>query len=150
MWSQFQALLNDFVQVPTYHLLLESFLLFWILWLLARRFLQKRARNRADLVKLTKEEEEELLAEWKPEPLVPLNLEPEEPLPVIEGKAGKEITIDGVKCWNFATHNYLGFAGRQDIEEEAIKSVKKFGVGSCGPRAFYGTAGFELTQLLKL
>ena len=90
MWSQFQALLNDFVQVPTYHLLLESFLLFWILWLLARRFLQKRARNRADLVKLTKEEEEELLAEWKPEPLVPLNLEPEEPLPVIEGKAGKE------------------------------------------------------------
>lgn len=142
MWSQFQALASDFVQVPTYHLLLESFLLFWILWLLARRFLQKRGQqNRADFIKLTKEEEEELLAEWKPDPLVPLDLEPEEPLPVIEGKAGKEIIIDGVKCWNFATHNYLGFAGREDIEEEAIKSVKKFGVGSCGPRAFYGTAG---------
>ena len=62
MWSQFQALASDFVQVPTYHLLLESFLLFWILWLLARRFLQKRGQqNRADFIKLTKEEEEERL-----------------------------------------------------------------------------------------
>ena len=42
------------------------------------------------------------------------------------------------KCLNFATHNYLGFVGRRDIEEEAVKCIQKFGVGSCGPRAFYG------------
>ena len=65
------------LQVPTYHLVLEGFLFLWILWLLARRY-QRRGQNRggggnfaAHEIKLTKEEEEELLAEWKPEPLVP-------------------------------------------------------------------------------
>ena len=32
----------------------------------------------------------------------------------------------------------MGFAGREDIENEAIKCIRKFGVGSCGPRAFLG------------
>jgi hypothetical protein len=50
--------------------------------------------------------------------------------------------IDGKECLNLASHNYLGFAGNETIEEAAIECVKKFGVGSCGPRAFYGTAGF--------
>ena len=54
---------------------------------------------------------------------------------------GKHLVIDGKECLNFASHNYLGFAGNETIEEAAIECVKKFGVGSCGPRAFYGTAG---------
>ncbi len=54
---------------------------------------------------------------------------------------GKHLVIDGKECLNFASHNYLGFAGNERIEEAAIECVKKFGVGSCGPRAFYGTAG---------
>ena len=115
----------------------------WILWLLARRYLRK-GQNRGNEVKLTKEEEEELLSEWKPEPLVPNVVTDDtdlEPVPVVEGKAGVEIMVNGIKCHNFATHNYLGFAGRDDIEKEAIKCIQKFGVGSCGPRAFYGTAG---------
>ena len=51
------------------------------------------------------------------------------------------MTIDGVKCLNLATHNYLGFAGNEVVEKSAIECIRKFGVGSCGPRAFYGTAG---------
>ena len=62
------------LQVPTYHLVLEGFLFLWILWLLARRY-RRRGQNHGNFaaheIKLTKEEEEELLAEWKPEPLVP-------------------------------------------------------------------------------
>lgn len=54
---------------------------------------------------------------------------------------GKHIVINGEECLNFATHNYLGFAGNEVIEEAAIQCVRKFGVGSCGPRGFYGTAG---------
>jgi serine palmitoyltransferase len=67
-------------------------------------------------------------------------------VPVVENKAGNEIIIDGMKCWNLATHNYLGFAGNEEVEEAAVKSIQKFGVGSCGPRAFYGTAGNQKHQ----
>ena len=51
------------------------------------------------------------------------------------------MTVGGVRCLNMATHNYLGFAGNETIEAAAVECIRKFGVGSCGPRAFYGTAG---------
>ena len=116
-------------------LVFEGFLLFVILWLLWGLFRKKASKN----VQLTKEQEDEIISEWKPEPLVPeipenLNFN----IPVIEGKPRREILVDGKKCLNFATHNYLGFAGRSDIETEAVNCIRKFGVGSCGPRAFYG------------
>ncbi len=53
----------------------------------------------------------------------------------------KHITVEGRHCLNLATHNYLGFAGNEEVERSAVECIKKFGVGSCGPRAFYGTAG---------
>lgn len=40
-----------------------------------------------------------------------------------------------------ATHNYLGLAEHELMEEVAIKGLRKYGVGSCGPRGFYGTVG---------
>ena len=40
-----------------------------------------------------------------------------------------------------ATHNYLGFAGNVEIEKAAVETIRKYGVGSCGPRGFYGTVG---------
>jgi 7-keto-8-aminopelargonate synthetase-like enzyme len=58
------------------------------------------------------------------------------------------MTIGGVRCLNLATHNYLGFAGNEAIEKSAVECIRKFGVGSCGPRAFYGTAGTFLYALL--
>jgi len=148
MWAQCQDLIDDFLQVPTYHLVLEGVLFLWIVWLLARRY-QKRGRGNE--IKLTKEEEEELLAEWKPEPLVPEEIDVDIQMPIVDGKAGgKVIIIEGIKCLNFGTHNYLGFAGREDIEEEAVKCIQKFGVGSCGPRAFYGTADIHVKLEEKL
>ena len=48
-----------------------------------------KSRSRAyESVRLTKEEEEELLAEWKPEPLVP-EVDPDHPalhVPIVTGK----------------------------------------------------------------
>ena len=113
MWTQIEALISDFIQVPTYHLYLEGFLFLWILWLLVRRFYQKRGQKRNE-IKLTEKEEEELLAEWKPEPLVPEFTDKYEEPPLIEGKVGKFVTVDGIKCLNFASHNYLGFSGNQN------------------------------------
>ena len=62
---------------------------------------------------------------------------------VTTSKMGKYITIDGQKCLNLATHNYLGFVENEKCIEAAIKGLRKYGVGSCGPRGFYGTVGME-------
>lgn len=142
--GQITSLMREFAQVPTYHLLLEAFLFLWIGWLLYRR-LRQRKRDKKE-VKLTLEEEEELLAEWNPEPLVP-PYDPKDPAinpPTITGKAGKYLTVDGHQCLDMATHNYLGMAGNEDIEVEAEKTVRKYGIGACGPRGFYGTTDVHI------
>ena len=41
-------------------------------------------------------------------------------------------------------------SGNDEIEAEAIKCIEKFGVGSCGPRAFYGTADIHVYLEEKL
>lgn len=62
---------------------------------------------------------------------------------------GKRIIVNGHDCLNAGTHNYLGLLNASDIKEEAIKSIRKYGVGSCGPRGFYGTIGM-LTIFFRL
>lgn len=42
---------------------------------------------------------------------------------------------------NFATHNYFNFTNDTCIENSVLDAVDKYGIGSCGPRAFYGTFG---------
>jgi len=90
--------------------------------------------------------EEENLVRWKPEPIVPrVNLNhPALNALILEGEVGKEINIGGYKCLNFACHNYLGFAGHQEIKEEAVKCIENFGLGTCGSRVFLGTTNIHL------
>lgn len=94
-------------------------------------------------------EERQFLESWVPEPLVPLiNVEQNKNVlnpHIITSKAGKYITVDGVECLNFCTHNYLGLADHPRLEQTSIEAVRKYGVGSCGPRAFYGTMDVHLT-----
>lgn len=52
--------------------------------------------------------------------------------------------VNGKKCVNLATLNFLGMAGKPEIEDAAIKTMRKYGVGSCGPRGFYGTMDVHL------
>lgn len=56
-------------------------------------------------------------------------------------KIGKRVVVDGKDCLNMATHNYLGMADEDIITTVALNGLKKYGVGSCGPRGFYGTVG---------
>lgn len=63
---------------------------------------------------------------------------------VITSKPGKNIIIDGKLCLNLVTHNYLGLADDTRLEEASLAAVKKYGVGSCGPRGFYGTMDVHL------
>lgn len=85
-----------------------------------------------------------IIDKWMPEPLiddVPENHPVLNNKRIVTATSGKHITINGHKCLNLGTHNYLGLLNSPDIEEKAIAAVRKYGVGSCGPRGFYGTIG---------
>lgn len=60
---------------------------------------------------------------------------------LITQSVGKRIVVNGHDCLNMASHNYLGLLSDREIQDSAIASVHKYGVGSCGPRGFYGTIG---------
>ena len=59
----------------------------------------------------------------------------------LKQQVGKHVYIRGNRCLNLATHNYLGFVESQEINDSAVECINKYGVGSCGPRGFYGTVG---------
>ncbi|RWS17075.1 serine palmitoyltransferase 1-like protein [Dinothrombium tinctorium] len=140
MALELYQLLEGMVKAPTYHLILEAFLLLWVLWLIFRKSYKPEAKE------LTEQEKEELINEWKPEPLVPTvpqnhyALKPR----IVNSKLGKYIIVDDKKCLNLGTHNYLGLIENKSLEENAIKALRKYGVGSCGPRGFYGTVDIHL------
>lgn len=136
-------------QAPSYHLIFEVLLIIWIIRLL---FIKSYKPQRTVL---TEKEKNELIDEWQPEPLVPdvpadhpalVNLQNR----VIEGQIGKYVKLRGQDCINMASMNFLGMVGRKEIEEDAVKSLRKYGVGSCGPRGFFGTVDVHLELEEKL
>lgn len=40
---------------------------------------------------------------------------------------------------NFSTYNFLSFVQHDSIKEISRAAIEKYGVGSCGPRGFYGS-----------
>lgn len=110
-----------------------------VIWLLLHKY-HVRARS------YTKSEEELIIAKYRPEPLVS-DTDGSHPLlrtRLVESRVGKYITVDGHNCLNLGTHNYLGLLGDQRILNDAVRSLRKYGVGSCGPRGFYGTMDVHL------
>uniref|UniRef100_A0A915Q0E2 Serine palmitoyltransferase 1 n=1 Tax=Setaria digitata TaxID=48799 RepID=A0A915Q0E2_9BILA len=84
--------------------------------------------------------------EWKPEPLVPEIPAGHPALKThyFDGKVSKFVVYDGKKYFNLATTNFLGLVGDKTIEKVAKEAIAKYGVGSCGPRHFYGTVDVHL------
>nr|UVW99759.1 serine palmitoyltransferase 1 [Sogatella furcifera] len=135
-----------FIEVPLYHLLLEVSLFVWVLYLIFRRSSPSESEMKRLGLLLRDSEKEQLLSDWTPEPFIDNSATSIRP-PVeriVEGKVGKHITVNGQSCLNFATHNYVGFIGNEAIENSAIETISKCGVGSCGPRGFYGTHEIHL------
>ncbi|XP_078446022.1 long-chain base1 isoform X2 [Wolffia australiana] len=64
--------------------------------------------------------------------------------PVLESAAGTHTVIDGKEVVNFACANYLGLIGHEKMIKSCTASLEKYGVGSCGPRGFYGTIDVHL------
>ncbi|KAL2714983.1 serine palmitoyltransferase 1 [Vespula squamosa] len=126
--------------IPQYYTLLEVFAILLFLW-----FIAKKVYHREN-VTLTEDELEKKLSEWKPEPLTP-EVDPNHPSlhPLkVSTRVGKRILVDDKDCLNLGTHNYLGLTENEEINEIATKTIKKYGVGSCGPRGFYGTVDVHL------
>uniref|UniRef100_A0A1B0B9Y9 Serine palmitoyltransferase 1 n=1 Tax=Glossina palpalis gambiensis TaxID=67801 RepID=A0A1B0B9Y9_9MUSC len=66
---------------------------------------------------------------------------------LVQSKVGKRVVVNGYDCLNLASHNYLGSLEDEEILEDACKSLRKYGVGSCGPRGprgIYGTTDVHL------
>lgn len=138
VYESFQALL----EAGPYHLALEGVLILCIIWLFTAK------KKPSKLIRLTKKEEEELIAEWMPEPLVPTPPEPDHPAlntRTIYGKVGRYIDLgSGEKVLNLGGHSYLNLGERPEVENCALQCLHQYGVGSCGPRGFYGTTQVHL------
>ncbi|XP_077615611.1 serine palmitoyltransferase 1 [Crocuta crocuta] len=128
-------------EAPAYHLILEGILILWIIRLLFSK--TYKLQERSDL---TVKEKEELIEEWQPEPLVP-------PVPsdhpalnynIVSGPPSHNIVVNGKKCVNFASFNFLGLLDNPRVKAAALASLRKYGVGTCGPRGFYGTFDVHL------
>ncbi|MED6208299.1 serine palmitoyltransferase component [Stylosanthes scabra] len=121
------------------HLFIEVFLLVVILFLLSQKSYKPPKRP------LTNKEIDELCDEWVPEPLIPsLNKDLEYEPPAIESSAEPHTIVNGKEVVNFTSANYLGLIGHKKLQEACIASLDKYGVGSCGPRGFYGTIDVHL------
>lgn len=131
--------INVFGSNAQYEIIIGTFVGLWLIWFLSKTKKPKR-------VGVSDEEVQKKLAEWHPDPLVP-EVDPNHPFltsRLISTRIGKRLTIDGIDCLNMATHNYLGLLGDERIEEKAIAATRKYGIGSCGPRGFYGTVDVHL------
>ncbi|XAR60213.1 Serine C-palmitoyltransferase [Bertholletia excelsa] len=121
------------------HLFVEGLLLVVILFLLSQKSYKPPKRP------LTKKEIDELCDEWVPESLIPpITEEMKSEPPVLESAAGPHTVINGKEVVNFASANYLGLLGHEKLLESCTSSLEKYGVGSCGPRGFYGTIDVHL------
>jgi serine palmitoyltransferase len=122
-------------QNDPFRLFLEVLLIIFMIWY----FVAKRYSPSSNEVILTEKEIQELIDEWEPEPLVnPLTDWEKEELerkPVLSGQVGlKTKTQDGKERLNFASFNFLGIMNSENVKEKAIKALRTYGVGTCGPR----------------
>ncbi|CAH8465329.1 unnamed protein product [Schistosoma margrebowiei] len=156
-------LIYSALKAPTYHLYFELLLIIGIIWLLF-----KRSYRINDVINLSVEEKNQLINEWKPDSLVPKDWEPSKYLlkqfhRCANGPLGKYVNFNleveefgatennvNKNHLNFATLNFLNFVGDSDLSNVATEQLKKYGVGSCGPRGFYGTFDVHLELENKL
>ncbi|XP_021754721.1 long chain base biosynthesis protein 1-like [Chenopodium quinoa] len=121
------------------HLFVEGLLFVVILYLLSQKSYAPPKKP------LTEEEIDGLCVDWTPEPLIPaMTKEMRREPPKLESAAGPHTIINGKEVVNFASANYLGLIGHEKLLDSCTSAVEKYGVGSCGPRGFYGTIDVHL------
>ncbi|OAV97725.1 hypothetical protein PTTG_01107 [Puccinia triticina 1-1 BBBD Race 1] len=146
----------------------RTFLEISLVFFIIRTWRQSRTRGDVgsgkSFVKLTEKEIDELIAEWKPEPLVETAAQttqassqppiivgiPSVRAKILYGEAAKRFVEspshdspidpkDLKEVTNLASINFAGLIGNEDVKLRAIEQLRRSGVGSCGPPGFYGT-----------
>lgn len=74
---------------------------------------------------------QERLNNFSPEPLVEIDK-----FKTKENIESNVITDE--QSIDLAKANYLNFLNNKEIKQSSEKIIRKYGVGTCGPRAFYG------------
>jgi serine palmitoyltransferase len=135
-----------------FHVLVETTLIaFCIYMIIISRSKDYRSERKE---RLSKKEEEELLREWREEErdgLAPETL-PAQNFMIVHAMNGRTMKIqkksspkdDTMDVLNFATNDFLGMSGNEQVKEASRLALNKYGCGSCGPRGFYGTIDVHL------
>ena len=73
-------------------------------------------------------------------------------MPVVSSENGPrpKLANTGKQVLNLASYNFTGLAGNETIKMRAIETLRKYGVGSCGPPGFYGTIGASVLLSILL
>lgn len=58
--------------------------------------------------------------------------------------------MGGKPALNLAAASYLGLGHDPEVNSAAKAIIEKYGVGSCGPRGFYGTFDVHLNLEVRL
>ena len=132
------------IQENFFHFLIEFFLITIILYIIFRNPTKKK-----DIVKLSIKEEDELINEWLPQKLIdtyPLKKDKIENIPIILESGTNHIikANNGQEYINFASTNFLALAGHSSILNKCQEIINVYGVGSCGPRGFYGSIDIHI------
>jgi len=127
------------------HLFLEGFLIVVISYLLIQNSTKP---SKKAMMPLKDAEIQELCDEWQPEPLHG-KLSPFQQAwlamePLITTRAKNEVVVGSSLVLDMASLNFLGLTDEPAIREAAHATIRKYGVGSCGPRGFYGTLDVHL------
>lgn len=127
------------------HLVVEGLLIVIIaVMLLQSRFSPKATEDEEGL---TEKEIDALCEEWQPAPLVPdIDEEDQRPDPPVITRLGAtfNVTVDGHPALNLTSADFLGLGNDPVVQARGRETVEKYGVGSCGPRGFYGTFDVHL------
>lgn len=126
----------------------ELFLfLFALRYLLSPKYSTRESGSRGKgdgANKLSEEEIDELVEDWTPEPLVAPQAAFEEneseKRPVIVGPQGPKVKLaNGRTVMNLASYNFYNLLSNEHLKDSAIRTLRTYGVGPCGPPGFYGT-----------
>ena len=146
--------MNKIIRDDPYRAAIEfSLILYGIYYYLSKPQQKRSLGGQSKLSMLSKQEIDNLIEEWEPEPLV----EPIaantcewrlEKIPEIQdGGARNYITIKRgtgentetfTNVFNLVSNNFLKLSETDDVKEIAKQTIKRYGVGACGPAGFYG------------
>eukprot|EP01033_Poteriospumella_lacustris_P016892 gene16892-12090_t len=136
---------NNLFKESPQHVLIETSLIIFIVWLL---FVRKTVDPKKSTApeKLSNKEIDWLIDTWAPEPLVPPISEKEaavaDSMIIIDRvKPDGTLAVKGVKesVINAASFDFLSISRDPTIQDAVTGALDHYGVGSCGPRGFYGT-----------